>query len=485
MFIEGCNYFYNVDGASPFTSAYAHPQKISHVAQVDDGTIFASDNEIFRLSKNGAKKIGSTYSEVTTLATSSSTADDSPNSSQTGDRNGLIYAGCRNGSIRVFGKFRKCVREYEQQTTSIISIFPLDENNIVAASDDSRIFFYKIENEAAHDRMTIYDGQVNAVGAIGEYLLVSISVFKENEASLETNEIRIYSLEGKEEIHRLKVESRVGSFIVVGNRAYFSTLNKLNRIELGFIGDSNKDPTAGNKNSNVELTQILLHTKIIMSLHLSRNILYSASRDGHIKSTTLGLQPIGGVNVQRNIDGFSIYENRPVVVANRNEILQIKKKAKEETKDVDRWVKRKAYEDDIAYSIVEPAKKRLDVVEHLLNCYSYKKALQKAFTTKSVSQIYKVLEFAHVKRVLWQIFQDCDDEMLENTLCFSVEYFHVKEFQAFILEALELLVRDYEDRITHHKHFHELIVMAADKIDRELEYQGVLLTSISFLESFS
>ncbi|KAI5168562.1 hypothetical protein PAEPH01_0235 [Pancytospora epiphaga] len=448
MFIRSNSYQLKDTDNEIFTTLFTNEFSVSYVVSVDNKVVFSSRNEVFVVKDDkSVKKLTGMDSDVTALTVSG----------------GFICIGAASGAVKILADLKNCVRSYTEHTAAVNDIKVAvigDEKEVIAisCSDDSTIRMFRLVEESSFATIQHENRYINSIDFFNG-LIVGVS-----------DKLEVYSTIDRERIFSRSFEQKISHVAAISEEQFvFAINNSIGTINIktGHIQDR------------------IAHTRPVEQLLVYKDVIYTASCDGHFRSFLMNLKLVSDFNLREKISGFCIENDRPVISLVTGSILWIEdSSAKGEVKKPIIRAQRAGYEDDIDYEVLGSGKKRLTDIEALLNRFEYKACLKLAMKKSDPTIGYSVLLHIRNEHALKKVLSEENSDFVEDFLVFCTENIQIQEYKHLIMEGLTIITSVYSEMIIGNEELRELLRVLSLMISEEIQFQEICLQAVSFLDGF-
>lgn len=442
MFILSNSYSFKDDLSSVFKPIFKENINISYSAAIGNQLFFASKNELYLLKNGKGKKIAGFTSEITCLTS----------------HQDLLCVGTMEGEVQIFSGHRTSIRRFKNHSAEISDIVITDNQVLISSGRDLKINFQNIQQDKLIKTIELDKNYANAICYKDDHIYLFLTeIYKLNISDYRMETLYKHS----NQIDRAIVLNNNRIIFTCGNVAYIFCL-----IE------------------SIILKSEAIHSRKIEKIAEFDGRIYSCSADRHFKTFNLMLKRINFFVFDSSLIGFTIVteNNRPVICATNGKIYTIveEKSGVTAKKYIER---RKAYEDEIQYNTIQPAKKRLTEIDSMLQRFEYKNALKTAFYSDMKIK-YAILNHIYQKRVLMRALKDGDVDFVKNVMNLCIETINIDGFLHIVVEIMLIISSLYSNQLVDDPELKYLLNILSGSLNEQVEFKEMYLRMSSFLESF-
>lgn len=377
----------------------------------------------------------------------------------------LILAASNNGIIKLFNYKKVQLSTYDEFSDRVNDIKFINYHKFIASSNDKTARIFDINDKQSIRCFNDHKDFVSCVCVVDDNHIFTGSYDRK---------VIGYDLRSAEKMKEYRLDGRINKICGLDdNSIIVSEKYKMHKIDLRYYKKSEF---------------VYAHTKEVSMLQVYKNMIYSASHDGTLKTFDFDLKNNSQIKFNDKILACDIMEDDIYVGLENGNIFNLVKENKEDKKKDEKIVTlpMRYYNDtkDTAIKKVKYSFVKKNEYERHINNNQHWIAFSKVLGEKDADLVYGVLKHIYERRGFRKVLMDRSEADIRILIDFIIDNFYVYDFRMINHSILGVIMESYVDYFINDSDLHEKILFLSELVDEEVKFQEEAIYLHSFLDAF-
>lgn len=447
MLFKSSDYSLSYETFFPFDLYHSTDSPITAMKKTDKALIYTSNNYVVLHSDDTEKQVRFD-SQVSAIETQSK----------------LILGGDSSGTIRLFNRRKVQLNIFDDHRDRINDLRFTSKHTFASASNDRAVRLFDISRKVAVKSFDDNEDFVNCLFS-HDNLLYTGSI---------DGKVKVYDVRSHENVNEISFTHGINKLCMTEDEGLIvSEKYKIHKIDLRNTGS---------------MQSSYAHMKEVSSMRLHRNIIYTTSHDGTLKTFNSNLKMQSQVKFNDKILSCDIFNDDIFIgLENGNIFNFVKDRIEEKEKPVAATVPPVRYYSDAKDVNIKKIKydvSKKNEYEKLINNNQHWLAFSGILKETDADIVFGLLTFISSQGGMKKVLLERSEAEIEIVMDFIIDNFFIVDFRMILHDILGIIISMYDEYFINNDNLKERLLFLSELVDDECVYQEGAVLFYSYGEAF-